>query len=219
MSTTTKPRNDWDAIKLDYLHGTAVREIGKKYNIDPAQIVRKAKSKGWKPHNTIGKVIDKMVDTVRIETNVDDILDNDLEYKELENVLSTCGNTDIVRKSIIKRAIMQNKAFSTGLKSYQIIDQYLDITINNLKNSSNGLYKKGTDKFGNDVMASYADDLSKVIIPTLSESNKALGITSTQVAIQNNFGDKGNGDNTAEFKISNDPVQASKDYQKMINDK
>lgn len=215
MTTTTKPRNDWDAIRLDYLHGMAVREIGEKYKIDHAQIVRKAKSKGWNPHNAIGKVIDKMVDTIRLETNVDDIIDNDKEYKELENMLNTCGDTEAIRKSIIKRAIMQNKAFNNGLKSYQAIDQFLDITINNLKTSKDGLYTKGIGKDGSRTYGSYADDLAKVAIPMIGESNKVLGLTTAQVAIQNNV-NATNNDNISSVISSDNVIDASRNYQDFI---
>lgn len=197
MSTTTKSRNDWDAIRYDYLQGMAVRDIADKYNICYTTISRKAKAKNWGEHNKVGKILDNMIDEVREKTNVDKVIDSSEEYKYLQQQLNiTVGSAtdDMLRRMIIKKTIVQNTAFDTNIKAYNIINEFLDITSKNLKTSKDGLYTKSIGQGGAVTYASYADDISKAVIPIITENNKALGMTTAQVAIQNNINNGGSDD-------------------------
>ncbi len=204
MTITTKPRNDWDAIKLDYLNGIPIRDIATKHGIYYTQIVQKAKAKNWGEHNKIGKVIDIMIDDVIAKTDADTVITSSDDYKYLQQQLNvTVGSTtdDMLKRMIIKKMIMQDLAFRTGIKAYNVAESFLDITANNLKTSKDGLYTKSIGQGGAVTYASYADDIAKVVVPMIGENNKALGMTTTQVAIQNNVNSNPNNPENKDDKI------------------
>lgn len=221
MVTTTKPRTDWDAIRLDYLHGMPIREIAKKYGIYYTQIVHKAKAKRWGQHNDVGIKIDKLVDNIRDNTEIDNMLDMSAEYRDLQqsfNVTVGSSTDDMLRRMIIKRAILQNKGFEASLKYYSSLELYADKLCKNIEKSPDGMYTKSISNNGSVTYGSYADDLAKVAIPLISETNKALGMATAQVAIQNNV-TNGNGKDIQETNISTNIVEASRDYQDFIRQK
>lgn len=188
MKKDTTQRNDWDAIKIDYLQGMSVRDIGKKYGINYSQISRRAKAKRWGEHNEVGKATNSLID--RYFGTIGKMIEEDQEYTKIQQTFGfTIGSQQdiILRREMIKKMILRNTIFDSALKYHDVVDKYADKLLQNIENSTDGLYTKSIGQGGSVTYASYADDIAKVAVPMISEANKLLKEENTQIAIQNNI--------------------------------
>ncbi len=182
---STKPREDWDEIRLDYIAGMAVRDIGAKYNIDYTQVIRKAKQKGWGEHKIL---------TLQ-ETPHHELLPDIIEQ----------ANKDEVMMELYKISLLtiQQKFASLIEKAINQIEHIIDT-------SPDGLYTSSSKSDGSatyERITRFVDDLA----PFFTDSNKSLGIITSQVTIQNSVG--ANADNV---KFNDNVVDASREYQDFI---
>ncbi len=204
MIKTTKPRNDWKAIELDYLAGMTLNDLTMKYKIDKSNITRQARKKGWMPHNAVGKTLTAVTNAIKINhPELDKEIEHLPEFSEVEKITVGTGITkEDIKNDVYRRLVIQNLAFANNNKAYDLMNQYFGIIGNNLAKSPDGLYTKSIGQGGAVTYGSYADDIAKVIVPMITENNKALGMTTAQVAIQNNFGDNGNnGDDKPDNRV------------------
>jgi hypothetical protein len=191
---STKPRNDWDAIKLDYINGVPIREIGDKFGMSHTQIVRKAKQKNWGEHKSFVKKYDALATATNemIEEHLDDYPHIKAMREDINNQLLpsqiTQSNKDVAMMALYKHSLIQAQ-----IKIANAINKSADQVNEILELNKDGLY---TSRIGADGSVSYepTNIHLKNLAPFFTENNKALGMTTAQVAIQNNINNNGNDD-------------------------
>jgi hypothetical protein len=213
MNKTTKPRNDWDAIRFDYINGIPLKEMSEKYKICHTQIVRKAKQKNWGEHKSFIKKYDELA-TATTEM-IEDHLEEYPKIKELREEINNQllpsqidqSNKDVAIMALYKAQLMtiQQKFAKVIEKSITQVGEILELHKDGLYTSSisgEGQKYERTTRFVND------------LAPFFTENNKALGMTTAQVAIQNNINN--NSSDISNIRLSADVVEASRDYQDFI---
>lgn len=192
MAKSTKPRKDWDAIKLDYIQGMPLNEIQDKYNIDKPQVVKKAKQKGWGEHKSFAKTYDALATATN--NMIEDHLDEYPEIKEMREKLNSQllpSQVEQSNKDLAMIALYKHSLITAQQKIAQAINKSADQINEILETNPGGLY---TSRIGADGSTSYepTNNHLKNLATFFTENNKVLGLNNTpQVAIQQNNQDNG----------------------------
>ncbi len=190
MSKTTKPRNDWDAIKKDITESKlTLREIAEKYNTDHSYIHKKAKKEGWlnakqlvEKYDELGAVVAELV-----EDNI-----NKEQYKkakELQKEIHASilpSQIEQVNKDIALSALYKSELLIIQQKFAEVTKKSLTQVSKILDNCADGLYTSISKADGTSTYERTTRFMSD-LAPFFVENNKALGLTTAQVAIQNNL--------------------------------
>ena len=191
MAKSTKPRKDWDAIKLDYIQGMPLNEIQDKYNIDKPQVVKKAKQKGWGEHKSFAKTYDALATATN--NMIEDHLDEYPDIKEMREKLNSQllpSQVEQSNKDLAMIALYKHSLITAQQKIAQAINKSADQINEILETNPGGLY---TSRIGADGSTSYepTNNHLKNLATFFTENNKVLGFNNApQVAIQQNNQDK-----------------------------
>jgi hypothetical protein len=195
MAKTTKPRNDWDAIKLDNASGKyTLRELGVKYNTSYTSIYKKAKKEGWLNEKKLVQANENLAEAV-----VEMIEENKHKYPKVVELQEKVHNTvmphqiEQVDKDIAMLALHKYNASTLAAKILKYSEMYVDQLPQILASHKNGLYKTSEKADGTvtyDRSGKYITD----VVPLLDKLQQAMGVNAAQVAIQNNV-NSGNANN------------------------
>ncbi len=201
MSKTTKRRNDWDAIRADYTNGVLFMEMAEKYNICHTQIARKAKKEGWLNERELVKTHDELA--IKCSKAMNEYIETDPEaqilQKKIHNAVLPSQIVD-VDKDIAMMALYKSQLMTTQQKFAKLVEKSTDQVARILDACVDGLYTNSDKADGSrtfDRTTRFLSDLA----PYFAENNKALGMTTAQVAIQNNVNTNKNDDAVVQFYI------------------
>jgi hypothetical protein len=186
MSKSTKPRNDWDAIRADYVSGMHYYDMSKKYDICHTQILRKAKKEGWIAPKMLVQSYDELANLLK--TEVDEVIKTNPKAQQLQQRIHETllpSQIEQADKDIAMMSLYKANIASLQAKFAKVIEKSVSQVSEILDHHKDGLYTsslKGDGSANYERTTRFLSDLA----PFFAENNKALGLTSAQVAIQNN---------------------------------
>ncbi len=186
MAKSTKPRNDWEAIRLDYINGMSMKELATKYDIHHPDILRKARQQGWGEHKSLVKDYDNLA--VEITEVVQVEIDKNPKLQALQDKLHSNllpSQIEQANKDVAMLALYKANMLAAQQKILKAIDKSAVQASDILDANPSGLY---TSKIGADGSVSYepANNYLRNLAPFFAENNKALGLAAAQTAIQVN---------------------------------
>lgn len=209
---STKPRNDWHLIKIDYIKGVPIADICNKYNIKQPNLVRQAKKEGWGEHKSYYKDYDELATIAN--TALQEFCETNPKAKILQNKIHAVTPIHMqkdVDKDIAMLALHKSQILTIQQKFAKIMDKSLAQVAKILDYHVDGLYASSTKPDGS-VNYERTTAFLKDLAPYFAENNRVLGLSrenpTTAVQINNNLND------TDLTKLS--PIDASFEYQKLI---
>jgi hypothetical protein len=190
----------WLQVKAKYECGKGVTELSNMYETPKSTIFSKIKKEGWQQGEIAHFVQENANSLNTIANNSRTIAQNRTEI-ELQTI----------KEETLNIAGLKNKAQEIQNCMLDIIQFSAEQTKNILKNSPDGLYVSAESAQGTQYKRT--TEFVKDLIPAMSAANTILGLDKSNVEITNNT------QNNIIKKISNDPVQASRDYQDLIHGK
>lgn len=187
---STKPRNDWHLIKIDYIKGVPIADICNKYNIKHPNLFRQAKKDGWGEHKSYQKDYDNFA--TELNQNVQKVIKKNPHLQAMQKKIHDVTPPHLIEqidKDLTMLALHKSEILQIQHKFAKVMDKSLAQVAKILDYHVDGLYASSTKPDGS-VNYERTTAFLKDLAPYFAENNRILGLSrenpTTAVQINNN---------------------------------